>query len=49
MRVEITDLLAIESEGRDIVHAAERRARSRGANEIEPSVAFGNPAEVILE
>jgi nucleotide-binding universal stress UspA family protein len=47
--VEITDWDIIESEGRGIVNAAEKRAQSRGAKEIETAIAFGNPAEVILE
>ena len=48
-RIEITEWDILESVARQIVHAAEQRARSRGANSVETAVQVGHPAEVILE
>jgi len=47
--VEITEWDILESAARQIVHAAEQRARSRGAISVEIVVEVGHPAEVILE
>jgi nucleotide-binding universal stress UspA family protein len=48
-RAEVTDWDIMESVARQILDAAERRARGRGIKAVETAVAAGNPAEIILE
>jgi nucleotide-binding universal stress UspA family protein len=48
-RAEVTDWEVFESVARQILNAAEGRARSRGAKSVESSIEAGQPAEVILE
>lgn len=48
-RTEVTDWDLLESAARQILNAAEKRARTRTANSIETHVEIGHPAAVILE
>jgi nucleotide-binding universal stress UspA family protein len=48
-RTDVTDWDVLESVARQILDAAEARARTRGAKLVESAIEAGHPAEIILE